>query len=182
MKYAVALKVALLSIAVHTTATPAGAATLRTIQTAQYGSRLCWVGNNAGERIVDDRNVNCLQGRGGRDLLHGLGGPDLIDGEESTRARDDMWGGSGSDTFYVGWGLAPGHPEVDRIWDMAANERICTSMPFTAVRRIASGTSGNHRYIQAQVFSGSGQVWLTIAWVANLGTKPIRVHICWLTD
>lgn len=156
--------------------TSLAAVTQQNIQTVQHGTISCWVGDSAANRIIDGA-VNCVQGRGGNDYLSGMAGNDKIDGEFGEASqKDTMYGGGGTDTFYVDPGLKT---RVDLIMDMAADEKICVRAAFGSWWRTVAGTSGNHRYIMVPDLFG-GEV--AVAWVANLGSKSITVQPCYLMN
>ena len=147
------------------------AVAVQTIQTWGYGPMHCLVGD-AAPNVMRIIHLRCIQGLGGSDVLEGGARDDHVDAAYGDNSMDRLWGRGGRDRFYVGFGYAFGDPRIDRIMDMAAGEVLCGQGPFTSARATVQGTTGNHRHIVVRYVGGEA----VIAWVANLGTKPISVR------
>lgn len=179
LKRAIGPRLWLIGASALIASTALAAVTQQKITTAKYGSISCWIGDSA-DNTITDTNLNCIQGRGGKDTMKGGGGNDRLDAEFKDNSRDDMYGGSGTDTFYVGTGYAAGDSRIDRIQDMTSGETICSRAAFTKWYRTVKGTSGNHRFIVVNDLIGGTVV---IAWVRDLGSKSITVRsACYLMN
>ncbi len=65
------------------------------------------VGSDGNDRITGNGGDNILDGAGGDDILLGGGGNDQLFGGTSVAVGNQMTGGSGQDTFWVGYDINP---------------------------------------------------------------------------
>ena len=81
------------------------------------------IGGKTHDVLVGDNGDNRLVGGGGADQLHGLGGSDVLDGGDDYW-RDQLWGGSGSDTFLQHWIFFPGFGTEDSMEDAGIGDLV----------------------------------------------------------
>jgi Ca2+-binding RTX toxin-like protein len=100
-------------------------------------------GNELAQRINGNAGVNILRGFAGDDMLFGYGGDDhLVGGLVSSSGLDQMFGGTGNDTYYV-------YSSSDVATEAAGegNDRVATNVSYTLVagseiETLEAGNSG----------------------------------------
>jgi Ca2+-binding RTX toxin-like protein len=149
----------------------------RDAEAAVTNQNNCWVGTSANETVEDIPHLGCLRGLGGIDRLLGYDGNDKLDGQTGNKVKqsDDLHGGTGFDTFYVGPGewlsTANVWNYVAWIHDYENNEVICSQLMFGSW--YIKVLNGSWRFVVARTPGGD----TVVARIVNWGTgKTVSVR------